>query len=289
MNEILRSTPATLQLNVYSGGTLTDLAANPTLVVTDGNGATVSSGAVSKPGAPDAVGVYRSVLPGQADLKVLDAAWTGTLAGNPVIFNQQYEIVGSLLFTEAEARAEQVVGGIAPLTAAKYSDEVIAHWRSVIGDIFESRLKRGVFRRYCRLELVGSGTELDLSYGYPRTSTGASLNRPGRIWDIARIISATVDGTAQTVGDITISGYKLKHTSWSGDVVVEYEYGPDPVDAEIHQRALDMMLANAAPGGFPSTATSISNEDGTFSITTFPAAVEDMFKHRKARASFGIA
>jgi hypothetical protein len=296
--QILRSTPRTLQLTVYSAGTPTDLDANPTLVVTNGAGTVVASGAVIKPGAT--TGVYESVLPAQANLNVLTAVWTGLLATQAVSFTQSYEIVGNLLFTEADARSEPIVGQqLALADDTKYSDALIAHWRSVIGDIFETRLRRGVVRRYCRLEIAGpGGTSLDLSYGHPGLASGTTLNRPGRTWDITRIISASVGGVAQTVGDLQIVGYKLHHTTgtWTAgsttdplNITVEYEYGPDPVDSEVHQRALDLLVANAAPSGFPSTATSISNDDGTFSITTFPAAVEDMFKTRKARAGFGFA
>ena len=43
MNQILRTTPATLEILVYQDGTLTDLDANPTLVITDANGTTVTA------------------------------------------------------------------------------------------------------------------------------------------------------------------------------------------------------------------------------------------------------
>lgn len=291
-HHILRSTPATLELKVYNNGTLTDLAANPTLALTDGNGIAVSTGAVTKPGAT--TGIYRSVLPGQAALKVIDAAWSGTLAGEPVVFHQDYEIVGSLLFSEAEARAELIVGGQAALAdETKYPDALIAQWRAVIGDIFEHRMNRGVVRRYCRTRFNGfQGLPLDLTGGYPVLASGAALNRPGRGWDINQIISATVDGVAQDVADLEIVGYKLYHTGdvWSWptsstplNITVQYEYGPDPVYWEAHQRALDLLLANAAPSGFPATATSISNPDGTFRITNFPVAVEEFLKRHNHR------
>jgi hypothetical protein len=129
-------------------------------------------------------------------------------------------------------------------------------------------------------------------------ASGNRLNRPGRAWDVNRIISATVGGTTQTVSEIDIVGSHLYHTtgSWSGatvtdplNVTIEYEYGPNPVWPEAHQRGLDLLLANAAPKGFPSTATSLSNEDGTFRITTFPAAVEEFLKANKHRKAFGVA
>ena len=292
--QILRGTPRTLQITVYSGGTPTDLDANPTIAIVDGNGTAVTTGAVTKPAG---TGIYESVLPAQANLNVLTATWSGLLATKAVTFTQSYEIVGNLLFTEAEARAEQIVGGQAALSdTAKYSDALIAHWRSVIGDMFEWRLNRAVVSRYCRVRIAGGSGPLDLTYGHPQLASGSPLSRPGRSWDIARIISASVGGVAQTVGDIQIVGSKLYGVSWGSsttadplNVTVEYEYGPDPVDSETHQRALDLLLANAAKSGFASTAESVTNDDGTFRITTFPAGVEEFLKQRKHRRAFGIA
>lgn len=297
---ILRSTPATLELPVYLGGVLTDLDALPTLLVLDGNGDTVTTSAVTKPGVPDNVGIYQAVLPAQDDLKILVAKWTGLLDGEAVTLYQDYEIVGNLLFTEADARNAKIVGGQTALAdETEYPDELIAGWRQTIGELFESRMTRPVVRRYCRVRFSGGGGRmLDMSYGRVSLENGSSPHRPGRAHDINRIISATVNGVAQTVGDLQIDGYKLWHTtgSWSSatysnprNIVVEYEYGPDPVWAEAHQRALDLLLANAAPKGFPSSATSINTEDGTFRITNFPVAVEEFLKAHKQRKGFGIA
>ena len=293
--EILRSTPATLELRVYQSGDLTDLDADPTLVVTDGNGTVVSSGAVSKPGAT--TGIYRSNLPAQADLKVLDAAWTGLLDTEPLVLHQDYEIVGNVLFTEAEARNAPIVGMQNALSDdTKYDDAYIANWRAVITDIMEQRMRRGVIQRYCRLKVGGNGYGLDLSYGNTRLASGAVINRPGRLWDISRVISATANGDVVTVGDLEIVGYKVYGHSWPYatnsnplNVVIEYEYGPDPVWSEVHQRALDLLLYNAIPKSVPASATSISNEDGTFRITNFPVAVEEFFKQYSRRKGFGVA
>ena len=288
--EILRSTPATLELQVYSEGTLTDLDGNPTLVITDGNGAVVSSGAVSHPG----VGIYRSTLPAQPDLKVLDAAWTGTLAAAPLTLHQDYEVVGNFLFTEAEARASNIVGMQTPFSdTAKYDDAYLARWRSVITELMEHRMNRGVIQRYCRARFQGIYKPLNLNDGYPSIASGSTLNRPGRNWDVTRIISATHDGVTILPADLEVVD---NYVYWPGEtftpalttepplnVTLEWEYGPNPVWSEAHQRALDLLMANAIPKGYPSSATSISNEDGTFRITNFPVAVEEFFKKHNYR------
>ena len=53
--------------------------------------------------------------------------------------------------------------------------------------------------------------------------------------------------------------------------------------AEAHQRALDLLMANAIPKGYPSSATSISNEDGTFRISNLPVVVEEFFRKHNYR------
>lgn len=290
INSILKATPATLELPVYLAGVLSDLDANPTLVITDGNGAVVSSGAVARPG----VGIYRSTLPAQSNLKVLSAAWSGVLAGEPLTLYQDYEIVGNLLFTEAEARNAKVVGGQNALAdETKYPDAHIAKWRSTITELFEQRMNRGVVRRYCRQKLSGGYRPLSLRHGYPVLADGSTLNRPGRGWDAARIISISHDGVALLPADVEIIDSYIWYPTgtWTPaveqasplNVVVEYEYGPNPVWAEVHQRALDLLLANATPKGYPSSATSFSNEDGTFRITNFPVAVEEFLKKHNYR------
>ena len=291
MSEILRSTPATLELNVYSEGTLVDLDANPTVVITDGNGTVVSSGAVSHPGAT--TGIYRSTLPAQADLKVLDAAWTGTLAAAPLTLHQDYEIVGNLLFTEAEARDSNIVGMQTPLSdGTKYDDAYLARWRSVITETMEERMNRGVIQRYCRARFAGRYKPLNLRNGDNRTTTG-TLRRPGCGWDVARIISAEHNGTPITLSELEVveSYVYWNGGSWSPgsttngqyNVTIEWEYGPNPVWPETHQRALDLLMINAIPKGYPSSATSISNEDGTFRIATYPVMVEEFFSEHHYR------
>ena len=189
MSEILRSTPATIELLVYSEGTLVDLDGNPTLVITDGAGTVVTSGAVSHPG----VGIYRSILPGQADLKVLDAAWTGALSGAPLTLHQDYEVVGNHLFTEAEARASNIVGMQTPFSdTAKYDDSYIAKWRTVITELMEHRMNRGVIQRYCRARFSGPYKPLNLAQGT------TPLHRPGRGWDITPSFQLLMTGPRST-------------------------------------------------------------------------------------------
>lgn len=272
MTLILRNTPGTLELKVYKDGTLTDLDADPTIAVTDANGNAVTTGAVTKPAST--TGIYRSVLPGQANLNRLTAVWTGLLSSETVKFAQVYEIAGNLLFTEAEARATTITGLQTPLAdETDHPDSAIARMRALITDQFEWRTGRSWIRRYARMELSGTGTAIiDLTDGRPRASDGAKTGGPGRLRDIVSLISVTIEGTAATLSDIAIDGRQLIHTNgvWTRasvanpfNVIVEYEYGPDPVPLEAAENGLRMAVANLEPSDVSAWAQTFAGEDGS--------------------------
>lgn len=253
--QILTNTPGTIELQVFQAGDLTDLDTDPTVAFTDANGTAVSSGTVSKPGAT--TGIYRSTLPGQVNPAELTAVWSGTLGGETVEFTQHHEIVGSLLFTESQARSKTITGAQTPLSDGNtYPDALIASMRELITDQFESKTTRSWITRYCRMELHGSGSrELNLTYGHPLDVNGNISGGPGRLYDIQSLISVSIDGTLAALADFTLHGRRIiRNTTWplgTNDnpfrVVVEYEYGVEPVDLEAQENALRMALANLVP------------------------------------------
>lgn len=282
---ILRSTPATIEARLYVSATLTDFDATPTVAVTDGNGDAVSG--VSAVSNPD-TGVYRATIPGQADLTTLKAVWSGDVSGDATSIITRHEVVGNLLFTEAEARAMTVSGYQTPLADENiYSDSDIAAWRSLITDMLEERTDRPWTRRYCRVALAGNGGYGLSLYGGDAVTVDGPLLRPGRHLNIARVISATVDGQALDVSNIVVSRSKVIRTdaTWPTpvtsnprNIVLEYEYGPDPVPSEARENALRLLLANSVPNDVNAFATSVSNEDGTFRISTLPVRVEEWIR-----------
>lgn len=294
MSQILRSTPATLELLVYQAGDLTDLDALPTLAITDANGNSVSSGSVTKPSAT--TGTYRSVLQSQSDLTTLAAVWSGDLSSEPVSFKRGYEIVGNLLFIEAQARAKTITGQQTPLSDnIAYPDSDIARMRTLITDQFEHRTGRAWTRRYSRVELVGNGGPvIDLWDGHARDSRGDQVGGPGRYRHIAKIIGATVDAVAVSAADLAIDGRRIIHKTgvWvvgsisdPFNVVVEYEYGPDPVPFEANENGLLMALANLVPSDVSAYAQTFAGEDGTITFgpngLAWPTKVWEWLKHSK--------
>jgi hypothetical protein len=266
--QILRNTPATLELLVYENGDPVDLDANPTIAITDANGAAVTTGSVTKPGAT--TGEYRSLLPGQADLKDLRVVWSGVLDGDPVSFTQHHDIVGNLLFTEAEARAARFTGQQTPLSDEDvYTDAMIVQKRAEISEMFEERTERSWIRRYCRVELHGNGSQqINLRYNaHPRDVDGSVSGGAGWLNDIASLISVTVNSVALDVADVKIHGANLIRTdgSWSSaswsdpyNIVVEYEYGLDSVPLEARENGLRMVVASLVPSDVPDYAQTLS-------------------------------
>lgn len=264
--------PTTLTKKWYVDGTQSDVG-TVTYAVTNGAGTVIASGTATKNGTGVTTN-YTFSLPIVADPTVLRVRWTRSDSG--AYLDDLLEVFGSVLFTEAEARAKQISGLQTPLSSeTSYSDDTIATWRLKIQEAFEQRTGRSWVRRYCRLELSGNGGyQLGLHDGYARTSLGLEAAGPGRYRDIRRILTATVGGTAVTVGNIKILGSQLHRTdsTWAVatttdplNVVVEYEYGIDPT-WEAHENGLRMILANAIPNDISTFAVSLSNEDGSQSF-----------------------
>lgn len=261
--QILRSTPATIEVKVYQSGDLTDLDTFPSLTVTDANGASITPGAVSNPEA----GIYRANLPAQSDLKAVKAVWSGTLSGLAVSFTEHHEIVGNLLFTEAEARGARFTGQQAPLSdETKFPDEVIARIREEVSDAFEEKTDRSWITRYCRTELHGDGSrEISLYRGHARDVDGNLSGGPRRLWDIRRIISVTVNDDPHT--DFELHGRRIINTAghWPRasmsnpfNIIVEYEYGSDPVPFEARENGLRVAVARLVPSDVPDYAQTLS-------------------------------
>lgn len=274
MTQILRGTPATLELLVYNNGDPADLEAEPDLTVTDSNGATITPGSVSKP----STGTYRSTVDGQEDLKTLKAVWSGVLAGSAVSFIQRHEIVGSLLFTEAQARARTITGQQTPLADADlYPDSAIARMRDLLTEAFERETGRSWIRRYCRVELTGNGQHvISLAKGEPRDVDGDTVGGPGRLRHIAKPIAASINGDPVDTADLKVSGRNIIHTAgvWPKasiadpyNIIIEYEYGAHPVPVEANENGLIEAVKRLQASDVSASAQSFSTPTGA---TTFP-------------------
>lgn len=231
MIEILVNTQATLDM-IFSAG-YTD-AVNPSVTITDQDGATVSTGTSTKDNT--VTGRYTYVLPPQTQLMWLVATWTGVWGGVTMSISTgagqndgtpaEIQVAGGHLFTIRELRA---FGDAALSNTTTYPDETLIDIRSRVTVLFED---------YCDVAFVNR---------YGRYTTAGGWDNPLWLPDkkLNRIRSVTVDGVALGAGDLAQlvvdpdgAVYRNGYWGfWSGmtpqNIVVSYEHGwtatPEPI------------------------------------------------------------
>ena len=284
------NTAFSIPFNWYdTAGTLDADVDVVTATAVDAMGDAVTLGSV----ADGADGTYTVALPAQSQPNLI----TVTLVDSDVTTETRIitvEVTGNTLFDEADARG-RAIKGVNPLAdTAAYSDDLIRAGRAQVSDMFEERTGRSFVRRYCRAEFAGNGGAFLLaSQGRRRTAAGAGVGGVGYGRDVIKVLSATVNGVAVSTDDITVDTYGFYRTSgsWSAakatdprNVVIEYEYGLDPVPFTAQEEGLKLLFVNVVPSDVASRATSMSNEDGTFRLTTFPRTVEEFIMANDVRS-----
>lgn len=229
-DHILRYTATSLTLTWYVDGDATDVG-DVTIGITSDDGDTIVAAGTATTNNADGTYTYAVSNTLTATPDLWTATWTDTSTGDDV--TTRIEVVGAHLFTEAEARAWH---DSALTSATKYTDAWIAEQRVRITDEFEGILGRSPIPRYRRETLTGSGGHV------------LRLERPG----VSEVVAATINGTAQTVGDLVVvgaSGDQLHHTTatWTEgttsnprNVKVEYVHGLD-APADLKRAALTVL------------------------------------------------
>lgn len=273
---ILINQAVTLTLTAYTDGTATDQGTF-TVGIVDANGDTVVSSGTAVTDNSD--GTYEYTLAAQTEPNVLTVTWTES---GGTVYATTVEVVGSHLFTEADARAfDAKSNGTAPLSSAsEYTDAKLDAERNRVTDLLEAWTERSYIRRYCRSEFAGDGSRMLLARdGDPRTSTGEPLHRPGRHTDIVTILSATVNGTAVTASNVKVDptngAFYRTDGSWSTatstnprNIVIEYTYGLGyPVDGA-DQVAMMLLVDRLVPSAISDRAVSFTDELGTVRFET---------------------
>lgn len=263
MDQILRDTVSTIQIEFRSGSTLTD---------PDGNAATASiynSAAVEVAGSPFTAtrvspGLYQITLtPANvtATMDIYDVTWNATFAGVPQKQRRRFEVLGGFIASISEIR--DFDPALADTT--KYSDAAIRAAREAAEEKIEQLCGVSFRPRGGRAFLDGSGRD--------------TLVLPDVY--VTRIVSGSVD---QGAGAIALSSSEVAALKlypygaltrpdgviwFSGlrNVSVFYEHGlaeaPEPV------RKATMALARAYLVGTAvyDRATSVSTDEGTFRLT----------------------
>lgn len=277
--EILEGTgPTALTKQWRIDGDVVD-AGVVTYDVVDPDGTSQQSGTATKTGTGSTT-AYTVTLPvALADEPtVYQVTWTRSDTGAVLV--DDVEVVGSVLFTESDARTFPFAG-INPLADANvYTDRAIAEARYRVAELLERRCGASMTRRFGRVRLPGSGRRRLSLAGTPAVEQ--THGGPGFRRRPLRVLSASVNGVALTAGELAAVhadnfGFeRLDGLAWDAatsdqpraNVVVAYEYGWRSVPWEAHRAGLILLMKSVVSSDLPSRATSFSNPDGTFRLST---------------------
>jgi hypothetical protein len=253
MDRVLRDAAGQLDLLTYdSTGALADVDGTnaPTVVVTDSAGVVVAGFTPSY----TATGTYQATLP--ANLEVLDTYEVAWNFANGQTRSSEFELVGGFLFSIADVRAlnSQLADTI------NFPAALIRRVRAEVEDVFEDpKITGRAFRpRGRRISLDGTGTD--------------TVTLPD--FDIVRLVSASVDGLALTLSDVTIQpwgGLTLGPSTWTsgrGNVSLLYEYGFRAAPSKVRREAL--VLAKSYLQESPlqeGRATAVFTDIGGYRLT----------------------
>lgn len=259
-SQILQSTPATMSATWYLDGDVTDPGVvEVTVTKIDGT-------ALYTDAATDGTGAAARTLllstTDTADLDRLTAVWTSATLGE---ITTEAEIVGDLLFTEAEARGFDKVQ---LANASTYPDALLAEARTRIGDALESIIGTAPFPRYKRVVLSGDGTD--------------SLRIPAVLLRAARTIEERLSGesdwtvyTAAELADVLPEEYGYLYRETLGvftkgrrNIRVGYEYGFERVPSNLRQAALLILMESVRQSDIDPRAMSYSDGLGTLRFVT---------------------
>lgn len=267
MQQILANTG-----NVTDATFLTDADGTVTFTATDATGTVIQTGSATK--TPSSTGKYQFIVQPQSPSQ-LTVTWTGLFNAVSNTLTTSVEVVGSALFTAAEAR---LFDNAALASESVYPDDAINSEQVRIGAELEAWTARSWISRYCRLELAGNGKrKLSAFDGHPRISDGTLLQRPGLTRDISSIRSVTVSGAAVDATNIVVTGGQFTRLdgSWPTaplsdplNVVVEFEYGLNGTEEGVDRIALLLLRERLVKSKLDSRTTSISDELGTMRFVT---------------------
>lgn len=252
---VKQATPFTVSNQWSEGGVNVD-PGTVTIGITRADGSVLVAPGTSTSGAGVAARTFALTTTHTAQLDRLKITWTTSLKG---VDTSYVEVVGGFLFTIAELRDEDPLGD-----AAKYPTDDLVYMRTVVEQSFEKECGRAFVPRY----------ELEVKRTYRPT-----LSRKLQVsWPLVRAIrSATVDGRVLAAGELaTVQAYTtgLFHPSgWArygteSDITVGYEHGYDFPPGFVSEAAKLLAKNWLVKGPVDDRMTSMSNDDGTFSLAT---------------------
>jgi hypothetical protein len=283
---------ATLTHTRYVDGTPTNIGSITIGAVDLAGNTVVASGTAT---TNNADGTYSYTLASQSAVKVLQVTWTPSNASYGPVTNE-VEVVGTKLFTEAQARAYD---NAAMASTTVYTDADIEAEHTRIADLLETWTGRSWIRRYRLLQFEPSATNR-LFLADAMISEGGSGGEGAR-FDVRAVLSATVDGTSVSPSDIRIDPvrgilFRTNGLSWGNyystftdyPIEVEVEYGAPRLFDGVDRMALQLLRMRLVPDptDFAGRTTSLTTELGFYRIDTLPIEVREWVKTHDYRSRF---
>jgi hypothetical protein len=258
VTQLVRSTPATLEIKVYRGDTAVDLDANPTVAVVDAQGTAVTSGTVAK--TAGATGAYTATVAAPAYLTTLTATWSGLASSAAVTITQAYEVVGGYLFTLADLRAYK--------SGLSSTDQKLVDARDQTTDMFESWCGQSFIPRPGYIRVSGDGSTL--------LNVRKSL--------VTSVVAVEEDGTEidLTNVDVLDGGLIYNPTGWTfgvDNLEVWFEHGHTFPPRDIQRAAIKYAAYEvlADTSSISPRAMGLTNEFGNIRYAGFaPTGLPDV-------------
>jgi hypothetical protein len=255
MERIVRGQAATL---TYTFPTADGVPANPspdaaTVTITRADGTAVVTDALASDGGTG-IATYTLTPAQTALLDVLTVTWTATYGGQPQAYRTTVEVVGGVLFTIAELRAESAK--LANTT--DYLASKITQMRTTVEKALEKRLGFALVPRYSMESAQVNGGSLSLRWPYVRAirsvTTGGST------------VLTSTDLAGLTFADGALRGYRWP--SGYAATYVGYEHGKGNDDPEARQAALTLAKMWLLSGPVDDRALGFANEGGSYALAT---------------------
>lgn len=258
----LKGAVATLQVLVYSDGALTDPTAAAVTAV-DQAGAAVTLGTVAIVGS----GTGKVTVPTLVSTvaQSLTVTWTLTVGGTAQTFTTYHEVLGDLLFSEAELRA---FDGGAVASGSTYSDDDVIKMRELVREGFEQICGVAFGERARRVFFDGDGSEtLWLDDMQVQSVTAAAIRDSGSTTWTAFTASELSDLLVSSNGRV-IRDSQGSWTAGNRNIRVDYTYGYQPIPWEVKRAAMWVARNYLTGSNVPRNAISQVDELGTFRLAT---------------------
>lgn len=225
----------------------------PTVAVTRDDGTAVTVGTVLATADPT---VFEYTIPSTSNtqLDILTETWTAVSGGQSQTFTDTIEVAGGVLFTIDQARALKPLNDTTMYPTAK-----IIEARTMVESALEDACGVAFVPRFKRQWVSGNGRSTILLAPKARAIRSVTLD------DTAVSNALTDTMRVMPTGEVYYpSWWQTGYANYE----VAYEHGYDSPPPRVSQAALLWAKTFLVSGPIDARTTSMSTEDGTFSLAT---------------------